>query len=121
MIPMMASDRDRIFKIAWFALLGSLFGAIAAYFIGMYLFESIGMDILNLYDLNEEIIEQHYSKQIDQLDKIDTDLQKKISKFRNDEAHHKETGNKNSDKSHPILKKLINKTTEAAIFLAERT
>jgi len=53
MIPMMASDRDRIFKIAWFALLGSLFGAMAAYFIGMYLFESIGMYILNLYDLNE--------------------------------------------------------------------
>ena len=53
MIPMMASDRDRIFKIAWFALLGSLFGAIAAYFIGLYLFESIGMYILNLYDLNE--------------------------------------------------------------------
>ncbi len=53
MIPMMASDRDRIFKIACFALLGSLFGAIAAYFIGMYLFESIGMYILNLYDLNE--------------------------------------------------------------------
>ena len=51
MIPMMASDRDRIFKIAWFALLGSLFGAIAAYFIGMYLFESIGMYILNLYGL----------------------------------------------------------------------
>ena len=53
MIPMMASDRDRIFKIAWFALLGSLLGAIAAYFIGMYLFESIGMYILNLYDLYE--------------------------------------------------------------------
>ena len=69
----------------------------------------------------EEVIEQHYNKQIDQLEKIDSDLQKKITKFRNDETHHKETGNKNSDKSHPILKKLINKTTEAAIFLAERT
>ena len=53
MIPMMASDKDRIFKIAWFALLGSMFGAIAAYFIGMYLFESIGMYILNLYGLYE--------------------------------------------------------------------
>ena len=53
MIPMMASDRDRIFKIAWFALLGSLLGAIAAYFIGMYLFESIGMYILNLFSLYE--------------------------------------------------------------------
>ena len=69
----------------------------------------------------EEVIEQHYNKQIDQLEKIDSDLQKKITKFRNDETHHKETGNKNSDKSHPILKKLINKTTEVAIFLAERT
>lgn len=69
----------------------------------------------------EEVIEQHYNKQIDQLDKIDTEIQKKITKFRDDESHHKETGNKNSDKSHPLLKKLINKTTEAAIFLAERT
>ena len=62
MIPMMASDRDRIFKIALFALLGSLFGAIAAYFIGMYLFESIGMYILNLYDLNEAF--SNFSDQI---------------------------------------------------------
>ena len=69
----------------------------------------------------EEVIEQHYNKQIDQLDKIDTEIQTKITKFRNDEVHHKDTGNKNSDKSHPLLKKLINKTTEAAIFLAERT
>ena len=69
----------------------------------------------------EEVIEQHYNKQIDQLDKIDTEIQKKITKFRDDEVHHKETGNKNSDKNHPLLKKLINKTTEAAIFLAERT
>ena len=69
----------------------------------------------------EEVIEQHYNKQIDQLDKIDTEIQKKITKFRDDEAHHKEIGNKNSDKNHSLLKKLINKTTEAAIFLAERT
>ena len=62
MIPMMASDRDRIFKIAWFALLGSMFGAIAAYFIGMYLFESIGMYILNLYDLNESF--SNFSDQV---------------------------------------------------------
>ena len=62
MIPMMASDRDRIFKIAWFALLGSLLGAIAAYFIGMYLFESIGMYILNLYGLYETFT--HFSNQV---------------------------------------------------------
>ena len=48
MIPMMASDRDRIFKIAWFALLGSLFGAIAAYFIGMYLLEDLRQSLSRL-------------------------------------------------------------------------
>ena len=53
MIPMMASDRKRVFKIASVALLGSLFGAAVAYLIGMYLFENIGVYILNLYGLNE--------------------------------------------------------------------
>ena len=69
----------------------------------------------------EEVIDEHYKNQIDELQNDEKNLKEKITKFRNDEAHHKETGNKNSDKSHPILKKLINKTTEAAIFLAERT
>ena len=62
MIPMMASNKDRIFKIAWVALLGSLAGAVVAYFIGMYLFESIGSYILNLYNLNETFI--NFSNQI---------------------------------------------------------
>ena len=49
----------------------------------------------SLNDKYEGLKEQKLTagSQIDQLDKIDTDLQKKISKFRNDEAHHKETGN----------------------------
>ena len=69
----------------------------------------------------EEVIEKHYDKQIDQLDKIDKGLQEKIAKFRDDEAHHKETGAINSKNSFPVLRKIINKTTEAAIFLAERS
>ena len=56
MIPMMASDKKRVFKIASVALLGSLFGAAVAYLIGMYLFENIGVYILNLYGLNETFI-----------------------------------------------------------------
>ena len=56
MIPMMASDRKRVFKIASVALLGSLLGAVVAYLIGMHLFESIGVYILNLYGLNETFI-----------------------------------------------------------------
>ena len=56
MIPMMASNKERIFKIAGFALLGSLLGAIVAYLIGLYLFESLGRYILDLYNLNESFL-----------------------------------------------------------------
>ena len=62
MIPMMASNKERIFKIAGFALLGSLLGAIVAYLIGLYLFESIGRYILDLYHLNESFL--NFSDQI---------------------------------------------------------
>ena len=62
MIPMMASNKERIFKIAGFALLGSLLGAIVAYLIGLYLFESIGRYILDLYNLNESFL--NFSDQV---------------------------------------------------------
>tara|TARA_B110001454_G_scaffold218101_1_gene245125 strand:- start:3304 stop:3906 length:603 start_codon:yes stop_codon:yes gene_type:complete len=51
MIPMMAAEKSKIFKIAFISLLGSIIGAVFAYFIGMYLFETIGTYILNLYTL----------------------------------------------------------------------
>jgi len=62
MIPMMASNKERIFKIAGFALLGSLLGAIVAYLIGLYLFESLGRYILDLYNLNESFL--NFSDQV---------------------------------------------------------
>ena len=62
MIPMMASNKERIFKIAGFALLGSLLGAIVAYLIGLYLFESMGRYILDLYNLNESFL--NFSDQV---------------------------------------------------------
>lgn len=52
MIPMMASEKAKIFKIAFFSLCGSILGGILAYFIGMFLFDSLGTYILNLYNLN---------------------------------------------------------------------
>ena len=69
----------------------------------------------------EEIIEEHYSKQIDQLENIDEDLRKKIKQFRDDEVNHKHTGISEGKNHHPLLRKLINRTTEAAIFFAERS
>ena len=77
MIPMMASNRDRIFKIAWFALLGSLLGAIAAYFIGMYLFESIGMYILNLYSF----VSTDYLKNQKRLSRWSTKVKRPLSRL----------------------------------------
>lgn len=69
----------------------------------------------------EEIIEEHYNKQIDQLEDIDEDLRKKIKQFRDDEINHKNTGINEGKSHHPFLRKLINRTTEAAIFFAERS
>ena len=51
MIPMMASEKTRIFRIAFVSLCGSIIGGIFAYFIGMFLFESIGNYILDLFSL----------------------------------------------------------------------
>ena len=69
----------------------------------------------------EEVIEGHYQNQIDQLEGVDKEVQLKLKKFQADEANHKNKGIKNGENQFPILKRLINKTTEAAIFLAERT
>ena len=49
------------------------------------------------------------------------EIQSKIKRFQADEANHKNKGIESGEGSYPLLKKIINKTTEAAIFLAERT
>ena len=69
----------------------------------------------------EEVIEEHYEMQILQLEGIDKEIQSKIKKFQADEANHKNKGIESGEGRYPLLKKIINKTTEAAIFLAERT
>ena len=51
MIPMMASEKAKIFRIAFISLCGSVIGGIFAYFIGMFMFESLGNYILDLYNL----------------------------------------------------------------------
>lgn len=71
----------------------------------------------------EEIIEEHYQQQIDQLEGIDEDVRKKIIKFQEDEVNHKNTAIDMGSKDafgYKILRKVINDTTKAAIFFAER-
>ena len=52
MVPMMALDKKKIFKIAGLSVLGSITGAIIAYFIGMFFFNSIGSFIIENLDLS---------------------------------------------------------------------
>ncbi len=71
----------------------------------------------------EEIIEKHYQKQIDQLEGVDEELRKKLVKFRDDEVEHKNTAIDEGSREafgYSVLRKTINETTKAAIFLAER-
>ena len=71
----------------------------------------------------EEIIEDHYNKQIDQLDGIDDEIKKKIMKFQEDEINHKNTAINMGSQTAPgynIFRTIVNNTTKAAIFLAER-
>ena len=71
----------------------------------------------------EEIIEDHYDSQIDQLDGIDDEIKKKIIRFREDEINHKNTAINMGSQTTPgysVLRKIVNNTTKAAIFFAER-
>ena len=53
MIPMMAVTKARVYMIAFICLTGSLAGAVIAYFIGLFLFESIGILILETLHMND--------------------------------------------------------------------
>ena len=48
-------SHKKIFKIALYALLGSITGAIFAYFIGMYFFDLIGKPIIEFYNFQNEL------------------------------------------------------------------
>ena len=50
MVPMMLSERSKIFRIAFFSFIGSIIGGITAYYLGLLFFDSIVNPILNLYN-----------------------------------------------------------------------
>ena len=71
----------------------------------------------------EEVIDKHYQSQIDQLDKTEKELKKNITKFREDELHHKDIAyEKGATKEgcYSILDKVIKTGSKIAINISEK-
>ncbi|MGL3827440.1 demethoxyubiquinone hydroxylase family protein [Candidatus Pelagibacter communis] len=71
----------------------------------------------------EEVIDKHYQSQINQLDKTEKELKKNITKFREDELHHKDIAyEKGATKKgcYSILDKVIKTGSKIAINISEK-
>ena len=71
----------------------------------------------------EEVIDEHYQNQINQLGSDEKDLKKKITKFREDELHHKNIAyEKGATKKgfYSILDKIIKTGSKVAINISEK-
>ncbi len=71
----------------------------------------------------EEVIDEHYQNQIDQLGSDEKDLRKKIIKFREDELHHKDIAyEKGATKKgfYSIMDKIIKTGSKLAINISEK-
>ena len=71
----------------------------------------------------EEVIDEHYQQQLDQLDDKTSDLYAIIKKFRDDEIEHKHTGLDHGAEDLPyyqLLRALVRAGSKTAIWLSER-
>tara|TARA_B100001057_G_scaffold497971_1_gene603618 strand:+ start:332 stop:862 length:531 start_codon:yes stop_codon:yes gene_type:complete len=71
----------------------------------------------------EEVIDEHYQNQINQLDSDEKELKKKIIKFRQDELHHKDIAyEKGATKKglYSIMDKIIKVGSKIAINISEK-
>ena len=71
----------------------------------------------------EEVIDEHYSNQINQLENDEKKLKEKIIKFRKDELHHKDIAYEEGatkEGVYSILDKIIKTGSKIAINISER-
>ena len=71
----------------------------------------------------EEVIDEHYQRQIDQLENDEKELKSKIIKFRNDELHHKDIAYKEGatkEGFYSIMDKIIKTGSKIAINISEK-
>ena len=71
----------------------------------------------------EEVIEEHYQNQINELDSEEKVLKKKIKKFRDDELHHRDIAYEQGASKkglYSILDKIIKTGSKVAISISEK-
>ena len=71
----------------------------------------------------EEVIDEHYQKQINKIGDDEKELKKKIIKFREDELHHKDIAYENGASKegfYSILDKVIKASSKIAIRISEK-
>ena len=71
----------------------------------------------------EEVIDKHYQSQIDQLDKNEKELKKKITKFRNDELDHKDIAYEEGATKkgfYSLMDRIIKTGSKIAINISEK-
>lgn len=56
MVPMMLSERSKVFRIAFYSFVGSILGGITAYYLGLLFFDSVVNPIINFYDYSHHFL-----------------------------------------------------------------
>ena len=56
MVPMMLSERLKVFRIAFYSFIGSILGGITAYYLGLLFFDSIVNPIIDFYDYSHHFL-----------------------------------------------------------------
>ena len=71
----------------------------------------------------EEVIDEHYQNQIDQIESDEKELKKKIIKFREDELHHKDIAYEQGatkEGIYSLFDKIIKTGSRIAINISEK-
>ena len=64
MVPMMLSERVKVFRIVFFSIFGSIIGGLTAYYLGLLFFDSLVLPIINFYNYSESFL--YFKNQINE-------------------------------------------------------
>ena len=64
MVPMMLSERTRVFRIVFFSIFGSIIGGLTAYYLGLLFFDSLVLPIIDFYNYSESFL--YFKNQINE-------------------------------------------------------